>query len=229
MPQMSEIDFENSRLNVVVCLNRQSPAIRHLCGSDDALRKLILHIGDITYYLNYDSLKFLVDTIIGQMLSNKVADVLSNRLLNLCDGDITIDSLEQLSIADFRGIGLSTRKAEYIQGLIEHVKNHPGYFDKLQNKVDKDVLHELIKLRGIGSWSAKMFLIFVLDRPDILPYEDGAFLQAFNWLYPSSKLTKDSIIMICERWRPYSSIASRYLYIALDSGLTKHPFVELRE
>ena len=88
---------------------------------------------------------------------------------------------------------------------------------------DDEVFHKLKRIDGIGNWTAKMYLLFFLQRDDILPYEDSAFLQSFKWLYNLSDVSKNSIISQCHCWKPYSSIASRYLYIALDSGLTKMP------
>lgn len=79
-------------------------------------------------------------------------------------------------------------------------------------------------LHGIGKWTAKMYLIFVLDRQEILPYEDIAFLQSYEWLYKTKDRSKKSIEKKCKKWKPYSSIASRYLYKALDTGLTKESF-----
>jgi len=207
--------------NTRIVIDKNSAAIRHLCGADEPLRRLIHCIGDIAYALDEDSFAFMIDTIIGQMLSNKVADVMSKRLLDICGGSISPSNLEKLSEGDLRGIGLSFKKAEYMLGLARHIRDCPDFFADLSQKSDEDVLNELTKLRGVGSWSAKMYLIFVLGRPDVLPHEDGAFQQAFAWLYPAAELSKKGIIEQCARWRPYSSIASRYLYMALDSGLTK--------
>lgn len=82
-------------------------------------------------------------------------------------------------------------------------------------------MKELTRLRGIGTWSAKMYLIFTLDRKDVLPYEDVAFLQTYAWLYKTDDLRPAAIIKRCKKWKPYSSIAARYFYYALDMGLTK--------
>lgn len=89
---------------------------------------------------------------------------------------------------------------------------------------DADVMKNLTSLKGIGNWTAKMYLIFVLDRPDILPTEDVAFLQAYEWLYKTKDRSKESVEKRCKKWKPYSSVAARYLYRALDNGLTKEEF-----
>lgn len=89
---------------------------------------------------------------------------------------------------------------------------------------DQEIIRELTSIKGIGIWTAKMYLIFVLDRPNVLPYEDGAFLQAYRWAYKTDNLSPDAIKKKCKKWSPYSSIAARYLYRALDTGLTKDEF-----
>lgn len=200
---------------------KDSPSIRHLCRCDKTLQYVIHSIGELAYSPYEDGFSFLVDTVVGQMLSNKVTDVISARVYHICDGKISPSSLAKLSVSDLRGVGLSVAKSEYILGLSEHFYKFPNFFQDFPQRSDIEVMDELTKLRGIGSWSAKMYLIFVLDRQDILPFEDGAFQQAFAWLYPNVELSKSSIKVHCEKWSPYSSIASRYLYKALDSGLTK--------
>lgn len=87
-----------------------------------------------------------------------------------------------------------------------------------------DVIKKLTSVRGIGNWTAKMYLLFVLGRQDILPYEDGAFLQSYRWMYRTDECATQAVLKRCKKWKPYSSIASQYLYRALDMGLTKTEF-----
>ena len=89
---------------------------------------------------------------------------------------------------------------------------------------DPDVIKMLTSIKGIGNWSAKMYLIFALNRQDILPFEDMAFLQTYQWMYKTSDCKPASVSAKCKKWRPYSSIAARYMYRALDMGLTKEEF-----
>jgi len=210
-------------MNKVVCHDKNSPSIRHLCYSDTALKNLIRIIGDISYSISDDYFTFFVNTIISQMLSAKVANVLFSRLHFLFNGDISPERFNIVTISDLRNLGLSTAKAEYIINLAKHFQSNPDFFNNLNHKSDKEIIDKLTRLRGIGIWSAKMFLMFMLDRPDVLPYEDGAFQQSFKWLYPGLDNSKETIVNHCKEWSPYSSVASRYLYKALDMGFTKHP------
>lgn len=202
-------------------LRKDSEEIQYLSQRDEKLAHIISLVGEITYEPFDDPYRFLVSTIIGQMLSNKVGDIITDRLTSLCDGHIAVDAIEALSDEDIRNTGLSKAKIEYIRILTRSVKEGVIDFNELPCLSDKDVIKKLTTLRGIGTWTAKMYLIFVLDRQDILPFEDGAFLQAYKSVYNARKLNPETIKRRCRVWKPYSSIAARYLYRALDSGLTK--------
>lgn len=199
-----------------------SPEIQALCEADARLALVIRHYGDLSYTLHPDPFAHTVENIIGQMLSSKAADAIATRLYKLCGGELTPTAILGLDTLSLRGIGLSGQKSEYIMLMATLLQNKPDFFDALVHLPDAEVIKKLTALRGIGPWSAKMYLIFVLNRLDVLPYEDGAFLQAYKWLYETDNVKPPSIIKRCETWKPYSSLAARYLYRALDSGLTRN-------
>lgn len=196
-----------------------SPEIRALCDADTRLALLIRHYGNLTYSLHTDIFSFFTETIIGQMLSSKAADAITSRLYELCGGELNIDNILKLDIPTLKGIGLSKLKAEYILNMATLMCDKPNYFDDLKDASDSIIIKQLTTLRGIGVWSAKMYLIFVLNRLDVLPYEDGAFLQAYKWLYRTDDIQPASIKQRCAAWTPFASLAARYLYKALDEGL----------
>lgn len=198
-----------------------SPEIQALCEADARLALVIKHYGDLSYTPHPDPFTHTVENIIGQMLSNKAADAIATRLYKLCGGELTPASILRLDIPSLRGIGLSGQKSEYIMLMAELLQNKPDFFDTLVHLPDIEIIKKLTALRGIGPWSAKMYLIFVLNRLDVLPYEDGAFLQSYKWLNETDNIKSSSIIERCEMWKPYSSLAARYLYRALDSGMTR--------
>lgn len=211
-------------MSEVIKLTVNSEPLIYLANKDKRLAKLFSMVGGITYKPYEDSYRFLLETIIGQMLSNKVANILCERLLQLCDGQITPSTISVLRTDDFRQIGVSKPKASYIFSLTEAVLNDIIDFPAFNSMENQEVIKELTALRGIGSWSAKMYLIFVLNRPDVLPFEDGAFLQSYMWLYKTEDTTSKAVTAKCRKWKPYTSFAARYLYRALDNGLTKKPF-----
>lgn len=198
-----------------------SLAIRHLKKVDNRLSCVIDFIGNITIHSYHNSFEFLVREIVGQMISNRVKKIILDRLYVLCSGEINPDSILSLSVEDIRHTGMSSSKVFYIQNLASIVKNGSINFDNLSEMDDRSVIRELTKIKGIGVWTSKMYLLFYLQREDVLPYEDGAFLQAYKWLYSARKLSPSTVIKKCRSWKPYSSYGARYLYVALDRGLTK--------
>lgn len=201
-------------------------SIEHLRKVDKRLSKVIDKIGILdnpSYNNSGDGFVFLIREIVGQMISSKAKKVLYNRLLALCVNDISPQSILALSVEKLRSIGLSRSKSEYIINLATLVTDGKIDFTLLRLMSDDEVIKNLTAIRGIGNWTAKMYLIFFLQREDVLPYEDGAFLQSYKWLYNTSKVDKVSISKKCIKWKPYTSIGAKYLYRALDMGLTKQP------
>lgn len=144
------------------------------------------------------------------MLSVKAGRKIYSRLEEMCDGAITPETINNFSANEIQAIGTSSAKAQYIKDLANTVVHKDLVFETLDNLLDKEVIKELTKLRGIGKWTAHMYLIFVLDRQDILPTTDVAFLQVYEWLYKTDDRSKTSVEKKCRKWKPYSSIAARY-------------------
>lgn len=200
----------------------QDSSVQHLISKDKRLANVIYQIGDLECLEHKDPFSFIVREIVEQMLSSKAARAIYARLIDLCDGQVTINNIKKLSIENLRSIGISYSKSQYVLNFAQAVENGQIDFAKLNVMSDDDIIKNLIKVKGIGSWTSKMYLIFVLQRPDVLPYEDGAFLQAYKWLYETQSTNKKEIEARCKNWKPYTSVAARYLYHALDSGLTKN-------
>lgn len=208
----------------VIKLDDTSPAVQHLCKKDKRLAKVILQIGAITYEPHEDGYAFLIHEIIEQMLSIKAGAKIYGRLQDLCDGHITPEAISQLTDEQIRSTGTSNGKVSYIRSLTNAITSGQLNLSHLTKLSDTEVTKSLTAIRGIGTWTAKMYLIFVLNRNDILPVEDVAFLQAYEWLYKTTDRSSATVMKKCKKWKPYSSIAARYLYRALDSGLIKNEF-----
>lgn len=203
-------------------------AVEHLISADSRLKKVIESVGELQIYRygSSDVLIFLVREIVGQMISSGVKKLIFQRLLDLCNNNITPETLNNLTVEQLHEIGLSNAKSNYILNLAHLVSVKAIDFDYINSLNDDEALKELVKIKGIGKWTAKMYLIFFLQRENILPYEDGAFLQAYKWLYNTKNVTPESISRKCKKWKPYQSIGARYMYQALDRGLTKIPLKE---
>lgn len=201
--------------------------IKALKKKDKRLAQLISIAKSVYCPMYTDGYEFIVEQIVSQMLSNASAGKLIEKLKTIAGGRITADRLLLLSLDDIASIGISKAKAGYIISFTNAVASGDLDLSKLEGMSDENVMKELTSVKGIGNWTAKMYLLFVLQRQDILPYEDGAFLQAYKWLYETKNTKKDAVIKRCSKWSPYSSLASRFLYQALDSGLMKTSFSEL--
>jgi len=207
-----------------ITLNLDSPPVQYLCKKDKRLAKAISMVGSITYTVHTDEYAFLVHEIIEQMLSIKAGQKIYSRLEMLCGGQITPTTILNLSDLNIREAGTSNAKVAYIQNMTNAVITGNLDFNELKTMSDEEVRKKLTSLKGIGDWTAKMYLIFVLNRPNILPFEDGAFQQSYRWLYNTDDCSTATVKKKCAKWKPYSSIAARYLYYVLDLGYTKEKF-----
>lgn len=188
------------------------------------MARVIEMVGSLTFSPHDDAYAFLVHEVIEQMLSVKAGQKIYERLKNLCDGEITPERISLLSADDLRGIGTSRSKANCILSLTEEIQSGRITFDELTSLPDDEVIKILTRVRGIGNWTAKMYLMFVLSRPDVLPVEDVAFLQGYRWAYKTNDCRPATLYKKCKKWKPYSSYAARYFYRALDMGLTRDEF-----
>lgn len=208
----------------VIRLDQDTEAVQYLCRKDKRLAKVIQTVGPIAYSPYRDSYSFIVNHIIGQMLSNKVRDVIYGRLLDLCPEGITEKTISALSDEDIRRIGISNAKVRYIRSFTETMTQRKIDFDAFSQMKDEEIIRQLTKLPGIGSWTAKMYLIFALNRQNVLPVEDAAFLQSYRWMYKTDDVSPAAVRKKCKKWSPYASIGARYMYQALDLGLTRQEF-----
>lgn len=212
-------------MSELITLDMDTPSIQYLCKKDKRLAKVISMVGPISYTTHdEDPYSFLVHEIIEQMLSVKAGRKIYGRLEELCDGEISPERINSLSDKEIRATGTSNAKVEYIRNMTAAVVDGTLDFEILQELPDKEIMKCLTKLRGIGSWTAKMYLMFVLNRPNIIPFEDGAFLQVYRWVYKTEDCSKKAVINKCKKWSPYATTASRFFYRALDAGMTKEEF-----
>jgi DNA-3-methyladenine glycosylase II len=208
----------------IITFDQNSPEIQYLCKKDKRLAKVISMVGTLTYKTHDDPYEFLIHEIIEQMLSTKAANKIFSRLVDLCGGKITPSRVDKLTDEEIKSIGTANSKVSFIRNVTSAVLDGSLDFESLVDMSDEAVFKKLTSFKGIGKWTANMYMIFVLNRMDILPTNDVAFLQSYEWLYKTTDRTDSSIRKKCKKWKPYSSIAARYLYRVLDSGLTKEEF-----
>jgi len=162
----------------------------------------------------------LLRAIVGQQLSTKAAQTIYGRLLDLFGG--AVPTPRQLIEADpdaIRAAGLSRPKIAYLRDLAERVEDGELELARLTELPDQEVSAQLVAVKGLGQWTADMFLIFHLGRPDVLPVGDLGIRRAVERLYGLKKIPgAEEITRIAEPWRPYRSLASLYLWASLDNA-----------
>jgi DNA-3-methyladenine glycosylase II len=194
-----------------------------LAASDPVMAKLIERLGKLTMEHRRrgrppgDAFAALVRAVVGQQLSAKAAFTIHGRLLELYGGSHpTPRALLDTSEEDLRGAGLSGRKVEYLRSLAEHVLDGRLEIDRLHELSDEDVMAEIVAVRGFGEWSAQMFLMFFLERPDVLPTGDLGIRRAAQIEYGLDELPNpEELTRIAEPWRPRRTLACIYLWESL--------------
>ncbi len=195
-------------------------AIIHLKKKDAVLRRIIETVGPYRMEFLEPVFSTLVRSIVYQQLSGKVARVIYNRLLEAADNGsgLTPQAILKLTPARLRKIGLSRQKSAYILDLARRTHEGSVVFETMHQLSDREVIEHLTAVKGIGVWTAHMFLIFALRRTDVLPTGDLGVRMAIRKAYELSELPKPAEIEeIAGAWRPYCSIAAWYLWRSLDN------------
>jgi DNA-3-methyladenine glycosylase II len=167
----------------------------------------------------FDHFAMHVRAIVFQQLSTKAATTIHDRLMGyLPDGKPTAEALAAITDDQLRTAGISRQKAQYLRDLCEKVRSGAVPLADVDSMSDDDVIAVLTQVKGIGRWTAEMFLIFRLQRPDVLPLNDLGIVNAIQRAYRlRKKPTPDRMRKLGEAWRPYRSIASWYLWRSLDN------------
>ncbi len=191
-------------------------AVKHL-RKDRKLAKIIDHIGDYNLTLTKNPYQSLVEAIITQQLSGKAADSISKRFREIYGRFPKPIDVLKTSDVKLRKAGLSGMKVKYIKDLSKRIDSKELKLGSLKNLADEEIVEELIQVKGIGRWTAEMFLIFSLGRLDVLPVGDLGLRKGVQRLHSLSELPEgEEIERIAEKWRPYRTVATWYLWKSLS-------------
>jgi DNA-3-methyladenine glycosylase II len=194
-------------------------ARRHLARRDPVIRDLMRTHGTcgLADAQHADPFGALMKAIVSQQLSTKAAHTIFTRLTALFDGAPTPRALAALTDVQLRGVGLSGQKLRYMRDLATKVQNGALPLHALDAMADEEVIAALTQVKGIGRWTAEMFLMFRLHRPDVLPVDDLGIVKAVQKAYGLRKTpSADRLQKIGEAWRPYRSVACWYLWRSLS-------------
>ncbi len=193
-------------------------ALVHLRDADPILKSVIDRVGPFTLRAKRDRFAMLVRSILSQQISTKAAESIRNRLLaRIHPETLSVESLSQLTDEDLRSVGLSGQKVRYLRDLIGHVQSGQIPLRSIGRQTDAEIIRELTQVKGIGEWTAQMFLIFSLGRMDVLPHADLGIRTAIRNLYELDELpNRADTERLAEPWRPYATIASWYCWRSLE-------------
>jgi DNA-3-methyladenine glycosylase II len=165
-----------------------------------------------------DAFTALTHAIISQQLSTRAAATIARRFDALFNGPPTAAAVARLNDDQLRAVGLSSQKIRYMRDLSTKVTDGSVPLEKVNDLADEDVILSLTQVKGIGRWTAEMFLMFRLHRPDVLPVDDLGILKAVQRAYGLRKMPRpDRLTKIGEPWRPYRSVACWYLWASLGN------------
>jgi DNA-3-methyladenine glycosylase II len=190
-------------------------ACKHLVKKDRVMKRLIPQFEGAALQVRGDAFSTLARSIIGQQISVKAAQTVWNRFAALPQS-MTPDAVLKLKVDDMRAAGLSARKVDYLVDLAVHFSGGKLRVEQWASLDDEAIIAELVAIRGIGRWTAEMFLIFHLTRPNVLPLDDAGLLNGISQHYFSGDpVSRSDAREVAEAWKPWSSVATWYIWRSL--------------
>ena len=191
-------------------------ACKHLVKKDRVMKRLIPLFGDACLQTRGDAFVTLARSIVGQQISVKAAQTVWDRF-SVLPLKLTPANVLKLKVDDMRAAGLSARKVEYLVDLSLHFDSGALHVKSWQSMEDDDIIAELIAIRGICRWTAEMFLIFHLMRPNVLPLDDVGLINGISKSYFSGEaVSRSDAREVAAAWSPYCSVATWYIWRSLD-------------
>ena len=191
-------------------------ACKHLIRKDRVMKRLIPQFGDACLQSRGDAFTTLARSIVGQQISVKAAQTVWDRFAGLPRAMTPPNGLK-LKVDDMRAAGLSARKVEYLVDLALHFDSGAVHVGSWEGMDDEAIIGELVAIRGIGRWTAEMFLIFHLLRPNVLPLDDVGLINGISRNYFSGEaVSRSDAREVAAAWAPYRSVATWYIWRSLD-------------
>ena len=195
-------------------------ACKHLTRRDRVMKKLIPRLGEGRLQSRGDAFTTLARSIVGQQISVKAAQSVWNRFAACVGGTpakLAPAAVLALTMEQLRGSGLSGRKSEYLLDLSKHFGAGLVHVDAWRGMADEDIIGELVAIRGIGRWTAEMFLIFHLMRPNVMPLDDLGLIKGISLNYFSGEpVSRAEAREVGDAWAPFRSVATWYIWRSLD-------------
>ena len=202
--------------------------VKYLISTDEKLGKLIRYINKTELILEEDGFKCIVKYIIGQQISDKVRETIWQRVCSALKNEVTPEKIIEINDNELRKVGLSERKINYIKILASAVISEDINFYDFKKLTNEEIIKKLTALKGIGQWTAEMYLIFSLGRENVFSRGDGTIRRTIQWMYDLEKLPSPEILIkYFSSWTQYATIVSSYLWKSIELGLVQKPFNEI--
>ena len=192
--------------------------VKYLINTDEKLGKLIRYINKTELIIEEDGFKCIVKYIIGQQISDKARETIWQRVCAIWK-NITPEKILEIEDNELRRVGLSERKINYIKILASAVVSKDINFCDFKELTNEEIIKKLTALKGIGQWTAEMYLIFSLGRENVLSKGDGTIRRTIQWMYDLEKLPSSEILLkYFSSWTQYATIVSSYLWKSIELG-----------
>lgn len=194
-------------------ISKDDNRVQKLAENDKVMGRLIERIGDVERALRPYPLKSLVRSIVGQQISVKAAETIFGRLKEKINDEWTIAAFKKLTEEDCKEIELSRSKQKYIFNLVEHIDNGELEFEKLDRLSNEEIIKQLTAVKGIGKWTAEVFLIFTMQRENVVPVDDVGLQRAAKRLYEQPEARGKALLKECKAtWGDQGTIGCLYLW-----------------
>lgn len=194
-------------------ISKDDNRVQKLAENDKVMGRLIERIGDVERALRPYPLKSLVRSIVGQQISVKAAETIFGRLKEKINDEWTIAAFKKLTEEDCKEIGLSRSKQKYIFNLVEHIDNGELEFEKLDRLSNEEIIKQLTAVKGIGKWTAEVFLIFTMQRENVVTVDDVGLQRAAKRLYEQPEARGKALLKECKAtWGDQGTIGCLYLW-----------------
>jgi DNA-3-methyladenine glycosylase II len=191
-------------------------ACRQLMRRDRVMKRLIPRFSHRALQPGGDAFATLARSIVGHQISVKSAQALWNKFAGL-PAQMTPEQVLRLKVDDMRAVGLSARKTDYLVDLALHFTEHRLHQDDWQGMSDEAIIGDLMSIRGVGRWTAEMFLIFYLHRPNVLPLDDASLIAGISQNYFSGDpVSRSEAREVAEAWKPWCTVATWYIWRSLE-------------
>lgn len=187
----------------------------YLTEADEVLAEIIEDVGTIRIEPRADSdFKALCRIIVSQQLSGKAADTIFSRLEKLCDqyGPFLPETVIQIDQREIRNCGISNLKSSFLHEISEVLRSNPDTLEAVERLSNEECIDFLTKHRGVGTWTASIFLLSQHGRIDVFPHGDGTLIRTIKKIYKNQAHNTESVKRLSERWSPYKGLAARYIW-----------------